>query len=454
MLQAVERGAYADGALEQVLKRATAASEAALSGADRALVTELAYGTIRQQGLLNAWLDQLGKVPAARQPPKLRWLLQLGAYQLLFCRGIPASAAVNTAVELARQLGLARLSAVVNGLLRELDRRHRAAAGTVDGGVAEPWLGLVLPPEPAADLAVRRSLPLWLAQNLLQWLPPEPAETVAAALNATPRLDLRINPTRTTRELVQDLLAAAGVSAAPIAGLSLGLELTGRSGDLRRLPGYGEGYWSVQDRAAQAVVSLLAPQRGEWILDACAAPGGKTTQIAELTGGEATIWAVDRAEARLRRLQRNAERLDLAGIAVLAADATALPALRPEWHGRFDAILIDAPCSGLGTLARHSDARWRITPEAMNALLPLQQALLQAMALLLRPGGRLVYATCTLDPRENGDQITAFLQQHPAWSVQQAWQRWPGDGDGFYAALLMAPVVRRSEAEGQPAMSR
>jgi len=391
VLQAVERGAYADGALEQVFNRASA-GPSALTTAERALTTELAYGAIRQQGLLNAWLDQLGKVPAGRQPPKLRSVLQLGAYQLLFCGGIPASAAVHTSVELARQVGLARLASVVNAVLRELGRLQ---AGDVRESL-QPWTGLRLPVEPAASLALRRSLPLWLAQALLQWLPPDQAEHVAGAFNATPRLDLRVNLSRTTVEALQAALSAAGVGVAPIPGVFCGLELTGRRGDLRQLPGYGDGLWSVQDRSAQAVVPLLAPERGEWILDACAAPGGKTTQIAELTAGDAVVWAVDRAEARLRRLQRNAERLGLGGIHVLTADATALPELRPEWLGRFDAVLLDAPCSGLGTLARHSDARWRITPDSIDALVLLQQQLLVAMAPLLRPGGRLVYATCTL----------------------------------------------------------
>ena len=428
VLQAVAGGAYADGALERVLQRA-----GSLPVADRALLTELAYGTIRQQGLLDGWLDQLGKVPASRQPPKLRWVLQLGAYQLLFCGGIPASAAVNTSVELARAVGLARLAPVVNGMLRELGRRH--GQDGEQGG--DPWAGLALPPEPAADLALRRSLPLWLAQALLSWLPPDRAERVAAACNATPQLDLRVNRLRTNREQLQQDLAAAGVASAAITDLDQALALSGRSGELRRLPGYVEGQWSVQDRSAQRVVALLDPQPDQWILDACAAPGGKATQIAEACGDRCTVWAVDRAEARLRRLARNAERLGLTSIQSLCADACDLAQLRPDWRGRFDRILLDAPCSGLGTLARHADARWRLGEAAIDELVALQRQLLDALAPLLRPGGLLVYATCTLHPRENQEQVQWFVQQHQGWTLRQDWQRWPGDdGDGFYAALL------------------
>jgi 16S rRNA (cytosine967-C5)-methyltransferase len=441
VLQAVAGGAYADVALERTFQRAV--QRAPLPAADRALATELAYGAVRQQGLLDAWLDLLGKVSASRQPPKLRWVLQLGVYQLLFCRGIPAAAAVSTAVELARQVGLARLAPVVNGLLRELLRRRQAG-----GTDAEPWQGLPCPDDPAAALALRRSLPLWLAAALLSWLPPEQAEAVAAACNVAPRLDLRVNRLRASAGATMQALAAAGVAAEPIAGLPLGLALSGRSGELARLPGYGEGHWSVQDRSAQQVVLLLDPQPGEWILDACAAPGGKTTQIAEAMGDRGQVWALDRSAARLQRLASNARRLGLGCIDLLEADATELLALRPEWQGRFDRLLIDAPCSGLGTLARHADARWRITPAAIAELAALQQQLLAALAPLLRPGGQLVYATCTLHPRENGDQVTAFLAAHPGWHLQQQWQRWPGDGDGFYAALLQAPGLGPLQGAG------
>ena len=442
VLQAVAGGTYADVALERALARHP--GRAALQGADRALATELAYGAIRQQALLDAWLDALGKVPSARQPPKLRWVLQIGLYQLLFCGRIPAAAAVTTAVELAKKVGLTRLAPVVNGVLRQALRRREVLGEDAAGlsGPSEPpapWLGLELAEDPAAALALRRSLPLWLAQALLAWLPVEQAEAVAAACNASPPLDWRCNPLRTTRPALVEALAVAGVEAAAIDGLAEGLTITGRSGDMRQLPGYAEGHWSVQDRSAQRVVTLLDPQPGECILDACAAPGGKSTQIAELQGDRGEVWAVDRSESRLQRLRANAERLGLRSLHPLVADALTLASLRPEWLGRFDRILLDAPCSGLGTLGRHADARWRISPEAIDGLVELQGQLLEALAPLLRPGGVLVYATCTVHPRENQELLAEFLLQHPHWCLQEQWQRWPGDGDGFFAARLQAP---------------
>ena len=426
VLQAVAAGAYADGALERELGRAS------LEPLDRALATELAYGAIRQRRLLDAWLDQLGKVPAERQPPKLRWLLHLGLYQLIASDRVPASAAVSTTVELAKRGGLARLAPVVNGLLRAFLRRR-------DAGDTLP-----LAPEAAADpvqsLGVRYSLPDWLAGELLQWLPLERAEQFGQACNTPPSLDLRVNLLRAHPADVQAALASAGVEAHAIEGVPAGLTLLGRSGDLSRLPGFSEGHWCVQDRAAQLIAPLLAPEPGQRILDACAAPGGKSTHLAELMADQGAVLALDRGEARLRRVSRNAQRLQLHCIEVCHGDASTWAAEHPEQLASFDRILVDAPCSGLGTLARHADARWRITPSAIHELVQLQRQLLDGLLPLLKPQGRLVYATCTVHPLENLQLIQSFLHEHPQMRLQQSWQRWPGDiqkgGDGFFAAVL------------------
>ncbi|MEY4297797.1 MAG: hypothetical protein RLZZ423_976 [Cyanobacteriota bacterium] len=425
VLQAVAAGAYADGALERELGRRP------LSPLDRGLATELAYGAIRQRRRLDAWLDLLGKVPAERQPPKLRWLLHLGLYQLLLSDRVPAPAAVSTTVELAKQGGLARLAPVVNGLLRAFLRRREAG---------DP---LPLPAEPAAALALSHSLPDWLAADLLTWLPPERAEAFGAACNTPPALDLRVNRRRASRAQVLEALQAAGLAAEAIEGLPWGVTIGGRSGDLRQLPGYDAGHWCVQDRSAQRIVPLLDPQPGERLLDACAAPGGKSTHLAEAMDDQGLVLALDRGEARLRRVQRNSERLGLSCIRTRHGDAARLAEEAPELLGSFDRILVDAPCSGLGTLARHADARWRMEPAAIDGLVTLQRQLLEALLPLLRPGGRLVYATCTVHPRENGDLIDGLLASHPGWQRLEQWQLWPGEqqggGDGFFAALLQAP---------------
>ena len=422
VLQAVAAGAYADVALERVLR------ERDLKPSDRGLVTELAYGAIRQRRYLDAWLDRLGKVPASKQPPKLRWLLHVGLYQLLLMERIPDSAAVNTAVELAKtSKGLARLAPVVNGVLRAA-LRAREAGET-----------LQQPNDAAARLAQAHSLPDWFTQLLIEWRGAEGAAAVASACNRVPDLDLRVNRLRSSPAQVQQALAAAGISSEPIVDCSDGLRISGHSGDLRQWPGYAEGHWCVQDSSAQWIAPLLDPKPGERILDACAAPGGKATHLAELVGDQAEIWAVDRSPGRLKRVAANAARLGLASIHALAADAANLLEARPQWRDSFQRILIDAPCSGLGTLARHPDARWRVTPQSIRGLLPQQQALLEGLLPLLAPTGSLVYATCTIHPDENQAQVQALLERHPTLRLEQESQRWPDQasgGDGFYSAVL------------------
>ena len=433
VLEAVAAGAFADNALERELAKTN------LAPLDRGLATELAYGAIRQRFLLDAWIDAHGRLKANRQPPRLRWLLHVGLYQLLFSSRVPASAAVNTSVQLAKEAGFARLAPVVNGLLRAVARAHNPHGAEADAArPLNPWQGLALPDAAAASLALRHSLPPWLATQLLQWCRPEEAEAFGRSSNTPPALDLRINRRRSSRAEVLAAFGAAGLTAQALDDQEWGLCLAAASGDLRGLPGFKEGHWCVQDRTAQAIAPLLAPQPGQRVLDACAAPGGKSTQLAELMDDQGEIWAVDRSEARLKKVVANAERLGMVSMQVLAADAADLLEIRPQWRGYFDRILVDAPCSGLGTLARHADARWRIQPDTIAELANQQQRLLERLAPLLQPAGRLVYATCTVHPQENGDVVDAFLACHPSWHLihQQQWWPAPQAGDGFYAAVL------------------
>ena len=276
-------------------------------------------------------------------------------------------------------------------------------------------------------------------EQLLVWRGEVGAELFARASNQVPTLDLRINRRRTSRENVRLALEAIGVESTPIESCPDGLMVTGSAGDLSQWPGYQQGHWCVQDRSAQLVAPLLRPQPGDRILDACAAPGGKATHLVELMGGSGEVWAVDRSAGRLKRLADNAARLGGDCLNALVADATNLLAVKPSWRGSFQRILVDAPCSGLGTLARHADARWRVTPLQVEGLVILQSKLLEGLLPLLSSGGRLVYATCTIHPAENFDQIEAFLGRHPELSLSQEQQLWPDPehgGDGFYSAVL------------------
>jgi 16S rRNA (cytosine967-C5)-methyltransferase len=208
-------------------------------------------------------------------------------------------------------------------------------------------------------------------------------------------------------------LQAAGVSVTRLPHLPQALRLTGSIGAIQNLPGYSAGWWTVQDSSAQLVSHVLDPQAGEVVIDACAAPGGKTTHIAELMQDRGTIWACDRTTSRLNKLKVNAERLQLRSIKICPGDSRSLT----QFTNIADRVLLDAPCSGLGTLHRHADARWRQTPASVQELANLQKELLDRTATWVKPGGILVYATCTLHPLENERVVEWFLSSHSQWQI-------------------------------------
>ena len=390
------KDAYAEVALDRAFSQAT------LSPQDYGLVSELVYGIVRRQRTLDTLIDQFASQPTPQQPPKLRLVLQIGFYQLRYLTQVPPSAAVNTSVELAKTNGLGKLSGVVNGILRHYIRQREKAG--------DP---LQLPDDTVQKLGIQHSFPDWLVQLWCDEFGEETAHQLAIWFNQSPRLDLRINPLQTTRTTVEKVFTEAGIEYSPLPLVPFGVRLASGVGKIQNLPGFSEGWWMVQDFSAQLVSYLLSPQAGETIIDACAAPGGKTTHIAELMGDEGKIWALDRAPSRLQKVARNAQRLQLQSIATRVGDARELP----QFENTADRVLIDAPCSGLGTLHRRTDLRWRQTPENLVALAKLQQAILTASATWVKPHGVLVYATCTINPLENEEVIQAFLSQHPQWQI-------------------------------------
>lgn len=433
-LESIQRGAFADVALDRVLQKA------AIAELDRRLLTELVYGTVRRQRSLDALIDQLGKKKSDQQPPRLRLILHLGLYQLRYLSQIPPAAAVNTTVELAKQTGFAKLAGVVNGLLRQYIRRSKNS---------DP---LELPTNPASRLGILYSYPDWIIQVWLQQLNLAQVEKLCEYLNQPPVIDLRINPLQTTVEQVEAAMAAAGISISRVPHLPQGLRLLQSPGPIQKLPGFIQGWWTVQDSSAQLVSHLVNPQPGEMIIDACAAPGGKTTHLAELIGDQGVIWACDRTASRLQKLQQNLQRLGLHSIHLCPGDSRDLP----QFKRQADRVLVDAPCSGLGTLHRHADARWRQSLEKVQALAQLQAELLEQSATWVKPGGSLVYATCTLNPAENEAIIQQFLAQHPVWQLTPpgpdspaaafttpaGWIKiWPHQQllDGFFMAQLTKP---------------
>jgi len=421
VIQAVGGGSFADVALERVLNLYS------FKSIDKALITELSYGAIRQRYFLDCWIDFLGKVSAEKQPPLLRWLLHLGLYQILKMQRIPPAAAINTTVELAKAHNLAKLAPVVNGILRSALRAKES--------------GTQLPKShsQSLELAKNKSLPVWLANDLISWKGLEDAYRIAEAFNTISPIDIRVNKIRADLKDVKKIFDAYGIENRLIPNCPYGLEIPAGLGEPKKWPGYAEGKWSVQDRSSQLIAPLLGSLPGEEILDACAAPGGKSTHIAELINNQGNVWSVDRSSRRMNKILANSERLGTTCLQLLVADSNELLSKYPEWEDYFHRILIDAPCSGLGTLSRHPDARWRMNQDNIHELVVLQSQLLKSLASLLKSGGKLVYSTCTIHPDENSNQIKNFLKLKSNFSLEYEKQIWPGEdanGDGFYIAVL------------------
>ncbi|MDZ8264095.1 16S rRNA (cytosine(967)-C(5))-methyltransferase [Nostoc sp. ChiQUE01b] len=466
-LRDVHKGAYADVALDRVLQKVS------LPDCDRRLVTELVYGSVRRQRTLDTLIDQLAKKKSHQQPQDLRTIIHLGFYQLRYQERIPASAAVNTTVQLAKENGFSGLTGFVNGLLRQYLRKAGGDGGAGGdegaGGAGEersrgeslsssspsssssPHTDpLQLPENPVERLGILHSFPDWIIQVWLEQLGLTDTEKLCKWMNQSPTIDLRINLLRTSVEEVEAALQSAGVLVRRIPYLPQALRFIGNTGSIQKLPGFKEGWWTVQDASAQLVGHLLDPQPGEVVIDACAAPGGKTTHIAELMRDKGKIWACDRTPSRLRKLQENSQRLNLQSIQIYTGDSRHLN----QFQNTADRVLLDAPCSGLGTMHRHADARWRQTPASVRELSVLQQELITHTSTFVKPGGVLVYATCTLHPVENEEVISAFLAESPDWQIEspsgvelpdstdstpQGWFKlWPHrqDMDGFFMVRL------------------
>jgi 16S rRNA (cytosine967-C5)-methyltransferase len=409
-LKDLETGSFTDIVIDRLL------SKFELSDIDRHLFTELVNGIVRRQRTLDAIIDKLAKQPAHRQPPDLRRLLRLGLYQLRYLDRIPDSAAVNTTVDLAKTNGLTGLAGVVNGILRQYIRLQDRQEEVLN-----------LPEHSIGRLGTLYSFPDWLIEQWVLELGSIETEQLCQAFNQAPTIDLRVNSLKIDPDLLSDIPAAeqqraklieifqtAGIEAIPIPHLPQGLRFVGNVGAINQLPGYLEGWWTIQDSSAQLVTHLLDPQPHEVIIDACAAPGGKTTHIAELMGNTGQIFALDKTASRLKKLQQNLDRIQLNTVKILTGDSCGFS----ELINTADRVLLDAPCSGLGTLHRRADARWQKTPAQIHDLAKLQAKLLENTATWVKPGGVLVYATCTVCSIENEDVILPFLKTHPDWQIE------------------------------------
>lgn len=381
------------------------------AGAAKGFARELAWGAARRLNTLDYLIDRYytGKKKLDRN---VRNILRLGAYQLVFGEGVPGYAAVNEAVELAKAAArpaAGAVNAVLRGLARDKDNALKGA------------------PDP-----VRLSHPEWLVARWTERWGKDRTAALCEAGNARPRLTLRVNSLKADRDSLLAKFAAASVQAERTKKSPDGLILAGRA-ELETLPGYAEGFFTVQDEASQLASRLLAPRDGDAVLDLCCGPCVKASHLSALAPG-ARILSVDSSAKQLESAAANLKKLGAANVRTLKADAAAF-----DPGEEFDRILIDAPCSGLGAIRRKPDIKWNRTEEDVVSRFPaLQRSILSNAAKYLKPGGALLYVTCTTEPEENEGVVEGFLKENTGWAAEPYFRTFPDtDGtDGFFAARM------------------
>lgn len=429
----VEEGASAHTALEQAFVHTE------LDQRDRGLVTELVDGTLRWQGRLDYQLQRMLERSLAELPTPIRLVLRLGAYQLTMLERVPAHAAVNESVTLAKRHGHEGTAKLVNAVLRRLEREHAAIA------FPNPDT------EPVDYLSTAYSHPAWLVERWLARFGFADTEALLKINNTSPQVTLRVNRRWITREGLQHFLGMHEVVTEPTPISPWGLYYVS-GGNPREAEEYREGLFSLQGEGSMIMVELLRPGRKRDGWDVAAGVGGKATYLAEWVDDSGSLLATDTSAERLNFLQREIKRLELHSITVSQGDARTFP-VEP---GSMDYALLDAPCSGTGSLRRQADARWRKAPEQIPELAVLQRELLDAAARAVKPGGMLLYCTCSLEPEENEGVLVPFLADHPEWSLSTAGEKHPNlpddacdpagyvrllpqrhGTDGFFAAKLV-----------------
>lgn len=422
LLRVFERQVHLDVSLDKSLRRRQ------LSPRGRRFLTQLCYGTVRHKVLCDHVLRDLCTQPLDKLPRPIHAILRMAIFQALFCNQVTRPAMVHTSVDLAKKRTHAGIARLVNAVLRR----------------APESLDEVRLPSRDADpveyLCTRHSMPRWLVKGWLAEYGLDRAEALCTTCNIEARPTLRVNTLKTTREVLAARLAKAeyAVEPDPLAPDAL---IMCEGGPPTRAKLFQEGHFTMQDTASMLVAHLMEPQPGETVLDLCAAPGGKTTHMAELARGEARIVAMDTGMNRLRMLSENVARLETPGVCLIVGDGT-----RPPFGGGFDRVLVDAPCSGIGTLRRHPDLKWNSSPDAVARLAEIQAALLRSAAKLCKNGGRIVYSVCTFTHQETEMVTRTLLAQgglepedgpewlHPWKTATGQYQTLPLEGtlDGFY----------------------
>jgi len=390
LVEVEKKDAYVNLSLRELMRQKR------LPAKERAMITALAMGVVKMRLYLDHIIQHFCDYPLDELPVFARNILRMAAYELIFFKH-PAPIVGNEYVKLAKRFEHKGIAALVNAVVRSM---------------GEGWQSVPIPSldgDPVSHISIMTSHPRWMVERWVKFWGVDETLALCRANNEPPPLCIRVNLKYTERDLVARALEfrCRKIEPSPWVPECLRLDTTH---DVTKLPGFIGGLFTVQDEGAMIVPYLLEPKPGEIIIDACAAPGGKTTHIAELTKDEAEVIAVDSHPSRLKLVEENAVRLKLFNIKTLLGDWTELA---QQFINRADKVLLDVPCSGTGTLRRKVDARWKKSEEQVRQLAELQSRLLEASAPVVRKGGVIVYATCSLEPEEDEEVVKAFLDRHP-----------------------------------------
>ena len=372
-----------------------------LNRPDRSLVHALVYGTLRWQRRLDFIIDHFARNPKKIELP-IRILLRLGLFQMNYMDRIPLSAVVHTTVELTKKTQRPWASGLVNGILR------RAA----ETQASVPWPDPEK--EPALALSVEQAVPRWLAERWIARWGLEETRQLCKAINTIPSVTLRINTLKTDRHTLMAAIASEAAAVARTSCSPEGIIVDSFARPFSQWPAFQKGCFQIQDEAAQLVTHLLGPQPGHAVWDACAGLGTKAAHCAQMMDNRGTILATDLQAPKLQRLQVEMRRM---GINIVTTQVLDLTSASIEPEARYDRILVDAPCSGLGVLHKNPDGKWRIPPHDLTVYQQRQILLLERVAPHLKPNGILVYAVCSFEPEENQAVINGFLQKHAEFAI-------------------------------------
>lgn len=390
---------------------------------ERAFLTRLAEGTIEHMMEMDFIINSFSKVKVKKMKPLIRNLLRMSVYQLKYMDSIPDAAVCNEAVKLAKKRGFGQLRGFVNGVLRN---------------IARDMSKLQYPDknhEPAAYLEVTYSIPAWIAKQWIDDYGMEQAEKICASFLVEKPISIRTNLTKCTPKELQEKLIAEGVTVHPVEGLEYAFEIEGFD-YLQGLDSFNEGLFYVQDVSSMRVAEAAQPKMGDYIIDVCAAPGGKASHLAEKLQGSGMVEARDLTEYKVSLIEENILRHGLANMKAVQMDATVYDA---DSCGKADVLICDLPCSGLGVMGKKTDIRYKMTEEKQADLVELQRQILDTVHSYVKKGGTLVYSTCTIHKQENEGNVAWFLSKYPEFALLSQEQMFPGEGchDGFFIAKLM-----------------